>query len=158
MNKKVIPRYYKCYLDGTHWWRTYAASAGQAKQAYIRMLDGCADDCYLSILCRVDSPKTTQAFKDNAKYRGIPFAYVGMNVKIRGDKGIIVGHNSSANLDIYFLEGDFFLRRSEAKATYKAGNLALKYLLKIAPEDCTLKDVDFLLEKFRKTHKIEKEE
>ena len=106
MNKKVIPRYYKCSLDGKHWWRTYAASAGQAKQAYIRMLDGCADDCYLSILCRVDSPKTTQAFKDNAKYRNIPFAYVGMNVKIRGDKGIIVGHNSSANLDIYFLEGD----------------------------------------------------
>lgn len=57
MNKKVIPRYYKCSLDGKHWWRTYAASAGQAKQAYIRMLDGCADDCYLSILCRVDSPK-----------------------------------------------------------------------------------------------------
>ena len=33
MNKKVIPRYYKCSLDGKHWWRTYAASAGQAKQA-----------------------------------------------------------------------------------------------------------------------------
>lgn len=48
MNKKVIPRYYKCSLDGKHWWRTYAASAGQAKQAYIRMLDGCADDCYLT--------------------------------------------------------------------------------------------------------------
>ena len=95
MSGKLIPRYYKCSLDGKHWWSTYEASAGQAKQDYIRMLDGCADDCYLSILCRVDSPKTTQAFRDNAKYRNIPFAYVGMNVKIGGDKGIIVGHNSS---------------------------------------------------------------
>lgn len=51
----------------------------------------------------------------------------------------------------------FFLRRSESKATYKSGILALKYLLKIAPEDCTLKDIGFLLEKFIKTHKIEKE-
>lgn len=106
MNKKVIPRYYKCSLDGKHWWSTFATSTGQAKQAYIHMLDGCADDCFLSIICRVDSPKTTQAFKDNAKYRGIPFAYVGMNVKVHGNKGIIVGHNSSANLDVYFLEGD----------------------------------------------------
>lgn len=106
MSKNIIPKHYKCSLDGKHWWNTFASSSGQAKQAYIRMLDGCADDCYLSILCRVDRPKTTQAFKDNAKYRGIPFAYVGMNVKVGGDKGVIVGHNSSANLDVYFLEGD----------------------------------------------------
>lgn len=106
MKNGLIPRYYKCSLDGKHWWSTFATSAGQAKQAYIRMLDGCGDDCYLSILCRVDSPKTTQAFKDNAKYRGIPFAYVGMNVKVDGCKGVIVGHNSSANLDVYFHEGD----------------------------------------------------
>lgn len=105
MDKNIIPRYYKCSLDGEHWWSTFASSSGQAKQAYIRMLDGCYDNCYLSILCRVDSCKTSQEFKDNAKYRGISFAYVGMNVKVSGDKGIIVGHNSSANLDIYFLEG-----------------------------------------------------
>jgi len=106
MNKKVIPRYYKCSLDGKHWWRTYAASAGQAKQAYIRMLDGVQMIAiYLSCAVLI-AQKRHRQFKDNAKYRNIPFAYVGMNVKIRGDKGIIVGHNSSANLDIYFLEGD----------------------------------------------------
>ncbi len=106
MSKESIHRHYKCSLDGKHWWRTFASSPGQAKQDYIRMLDGCADGCYLSILCRVDGAKTSMAFKENAKYRGIGFAYVGMNVKVGGKKGLIVGHNSSANLDIYFLEGE----------------------------------------------------
>ena len=106
MSKNIIPRHYQCSLDGKHWWYTLASSPGQAKQDYIRMLDGCVDGCYLSIKCRVANAKTSEAFKENAKYRNIPFAYVGMNVKVGGNKGIIVGHNDSANLDIFFIEGD----------------------------------------------------
>lgn len=106
MGKITIPRQYKCSIDGIHWWNTFASSPGQAKQQYIQMLDGCYDDCYLYVRCRIDDCKTSQAFKENAKYRNVPFAYVGMNVKVEGHKGVIVRHNSSANLDIYFTEGD----------------------------------------------------
>lgn len=101
----TLPRCYKCSLDGENWWSTFAPSPGQAKQAYIRIMDGCADDAYLYILCRVSGAQTSEAFKENARNRGIPFSYVGMNVKVQGDKGVIAGHNSSANLDIYFVEG-----------------------------------------------------
>jgi hypothetical protein len=37
-----------------------------------------------------------------AKYRCIPFARVGMRVRVGDEMGTIVGHNSSSNLDVLF--------------------------------------------------------
>lgn len=46
------------------------------------------------------------SFRRNAQYRNIPFATIGMRVKV-GDKfGQIVGHNSSANLNVLFDSGE----------------------------------------------------
>lgn len=43
---------------------------------------------------------TSEEFRRNAKYRNIEFAYCGMRVMQGGKMGTIVGHNSSANLDV----------------------------------------------------------
>jgi hypothetical protein len=46
--------------------------------------------------------QTSEEFKLNAVYRGIEFAYCGMRVEVAGKPGVIIGHNSSANLDVLF--------------------------------------------------------
>lgn len=50
---------------------------------------------------------TSDDFKRNAEYRNIPFAYCGMMVKVGDETGYIVGHNSSANLDVLFRQGKY---------------------------------------------------
>lgn len=51
----------------------------------------------------------TEADKDSfarfAARRGIPFAQIGMDVKVAGEHGVIMGSNSSANLDVLFDDG-----------------------------------------------------
>lgn len=50
----------------------------------------------------------------------------------------------------------FFLEKTENKATYKAANAALEYLLKVGcTETQTLKGVKLLIEDFKKRYKIE---
>jgi len=38
----------------------------------------------------------------NARYRGVPFVRAGMAVEVDGQRGVIVGVNSSANWDVLF--------------------------------------------------------
>lgn len=95
---------YECSLDGNNWWSVNSTSYGQAKMSFYRMLD--MDIKYPLIKCRCSGlPYTSEDFKRNAKYRRIEFAYCGMVVAVDGEKGLIVGHNSSANLDVLFTEG-----------------------------------------------------
>lgn len=103
-------RPYLCWVDGSDHIGTqvFAETAGKARYRYWRdMLDVLPD--LLLIQCRVrlsaEGARTSDAFRRNALYRGIPFAYCGMNVKVGGKPGVIVGHNSSANLDILFANG-----------------------------------------------------
>lgn len=51
------------------------------------------------------SPRFLEQFRRTAEYRGVPFAYPGMRVKVGGHAGVIVGKNDSANFDVYFEEG-----------------------------------------------------
>jgi len=90
------------------WWCSYVAtSPSAAKYAhYLAMEYG---DSYEEMLnyfeVRLDGGPlypTTDAFRENAKYRGIPFAHCGMRVEVTGKPGTIIGHNSSANLDVLF--------------------------------------------------------
>lgn len=49
----------------------------------------------------------------------------------------------------------FFLRKAEAKATYKAANMALKYLQKVGcVETQTLKDIKLMIENLKKRQKL----
>jgi len=50
-------------------------------------------------------PQSSRTFAEMRIRRGIPFAYLGMTVKISGRRGIIVGVNASDNLDVLF-DGD----------------------------------------------------
>lgn len=106
MKKQGELKKYECSLDGQNWWSVNSTSYGKAKMAFLRMLD--MDIQYTMIKCKcVGNPYTSEDFKNNARYRGIDFAYCGMVVDVEGEKGLIVGHNSSANLDILFTEGRY---------------------------------------------------
>lgn len=82
-----------------------ARSRGRAKSQYLSILDMDGIE-YTDVRARVSGslPVTTQRFIENAKYREIPFARVGMRVQVGNEKGAITGHNSSANLDVLFDE------------------------------------------------------
>ena len=97
---------YECSLDGSHWSSFNATSYGKAKVQFYNYLDGDFD--YTYIRCRKVGPIfTSDEFIRNAKYRGIEFAYCGMVIKVAGENGIIVGHNSSANLNVFFPDGKY---------------------------------------------------
>ena len=90
------------------WWSEYVAtSPSQAKYRHWQAMDfyDSFSECFACFEVRlVGGPlwPTTDAFRENARYRGIPFAYCGMRVEVAGKPGVIVGHNSSANLDVLF--------------------------------------------------------
>ena len=99
-------RCYECSLDKKHWVKFNATSQGQAKMDFYHYLDGDFD--YLLIKCRVvGNVHTSEAFIRNAIYRKIEFAYCGMVVEMDGNKGVITGHNDSANLNVLFTEGKY---------------------------------------------------
>jgi len=81
-----------------------ARSASKAKYQYLIRLQDCWPDYqYTDLRVRkVGPPVTPEAFQRNAKYRGIETAYCGQRVTVGNSRGVIVGHNSSANLDILF--------------------------------------------------------
>jgi len=49
-----------------------------------------------------------EMFKRMKELRGIEFAYIGMSVEVNSRKGIIVGSNSSLNLDVCF-DGESYI-------------------------------------------------
>lgn len=104
MKKQGELRCYECSLGGDHWEPYNATSPGQAKSMFLMDLD--SDYNYTDVRCRLYGPAHTSIeFIKNARYRNIEFAYCGMVVEVDGAKGLIIGHNDSANLDILFTEG-----------------------------------------------------
>jgi hypothetical protein len=81
-----------------------ARTVGQAKMEYLRHLDGCFPNVkFTQITCRkVGGPVTSKHFIRNAEYRGLPQVRCGDAVKVGEARGVIVGHNSSANFDVLF--------------------------------------------------------
>lgn len=118
MKKQGELRKYECSLNGNDWWSCNATSYGKAKAEFYRMLD--MEIKYTWIKCRCTGlPYTSEDFIRNAKYRGIDFAYCGMVVAVDGAKGIITGHNSSANLDILFTDGKYKGQTLNCHPNYK---------------------------------------
>ena len=95
---------YKCSIDGEQWAVINAVSRGAAKSRFFRTFD--SDIEYTWVRCKANGlPYTSDEFKRNARYRGIEFAFVGMAVKVGDWNGVIVGHNSSSNLNVLFADG-----------------------------------------------------
>ena len=98
-------RAYACGIKGMEGSQIMnARSRGKAKSSFLCSLD--MDIPYTSIRCKdAGAPLTSERFMENARYRNIPFAYVGMRVEVDGKPGVITGHNSSANLNVLFDDG-----------------------------------------------------
>lgn len=84
-----------------------STSAGKAKVEHFRMVrEAWPGTKYTEIRVRkVGGPHTSERFKHNAAYRGMPDVRCGQRVKVGEAFGSIVGHNSSANFDVLFDEG-----------------------------------------------------
>lgn len=87
----------------------HGLTAGRARVSYFYELrDAWCEVDYKDIRSRkVGMPRTSAGFLRNATYRGVPFARVGQKVKVGAEFGIIVGHNSSANFDVFFPDGEY---------------------------------------------------
>lgn len=81
-----------------------ARTAGKAKYQYwLKITDSWPEIPITAMRARKHgSPYTSFEFERNAKYRGMPDVICGQRVKVGGDEGVIVGHNSSANFDVLF--------------------------------------------------------
>jgi len=51
---------------------------------------------------KIGQPRTSDEFRRNAAYRGMPDLECGQRVIVGEGRGVIVGHNSSANFDVLF--------------------------------------------------------
>lgn len=83
-------------------------SAGKAKAAYLADVRDCWPDVqFTDLFARKLGPAvTSDQFKRNALYRGMPEVRCGTRVLVataQGQaRGAIVGHNASANFDVLF--------------------------------------------------------
>lgn len=86
-----------------------ATSPGRAKARVFPDWKEIAPDCdFTGLRVRVlPYVVSSENFKRCLRYRGIPFAYIGMRVEVGGQPGVIVGHNGSANLDVEFTSGEW---------------------------------------------------
>lgn len=93
--------------DQSHYTIVNELTPGRANARFLRdVSDPWPNTKYTDILVRkVGAAHTSERFRQNAFYRGIPDARCGDAVKVGDDEGVIVGHNSSANLDILFTSG-----------------------------------------------------
>ena len=92
-------------VKGTNWTKIVnARTAGQAKRDYhLDVRESWPDVPYTAMRCRkVGAPHTSEQFKLNAQYRGMPGVRCGQRVKVGDARGVIVGHNDSANFDVLF--------------------------------------------------------
>lgn len=82
-----------------------STSIGRAKREFLINLDIDGIEFTDIRVRRLGAPVTTDDLRRIAEYRGVPFARAGMLVQVGGDRGRIIGHNSSANFDVLFEEG-----------------------------------------------------
>lgn len=144
MKKFALKSYRVVLFDDENYSRTITTtSPGKARYDYYMDIRDCYDMTFFEFIkkSKVYSnglPYTSPEFIQNAIYRRIPFAKCGMMVKGEGLIGYIVGHNSSANLDVLVTEGQYkggvvnmhpnsnvqyFNQNGNLIAHYKDGNL-----------------------------------
>ena len=98
---------YKVSVKGTDWTQIVnARTPGKAKSSYHRSVtDAWPDVPYTDLrCCKLGGPYTSERFRHNARYRGMPDLECGQRVEVNGNAGTIVGHNESANFEVLFDE------------------------------------------------------
>lgn len=82
-------------------------SAGKAKYRFWRdVTEPWPDTKFTEVRVRKIGPAhTSERFKANAEYRGMPDVRCGDRVLVGEHEGLIAGHNSSANFDVLFTSG-----------------------------------------------------
>jgi hypothetical protein len=101
-----------------------AASRGAALYEYLLHVRDCWPDVkYTDLRARKIGPShTSEQFKLNAAYRGMPDLRCGQRVLVNGCEGVVVGHNGSANFDVLF----------DPESKFKGARL------NVHPSDCKL--------------------
>lgn len=92
-------------VSGADWTRTVNAhTRGQAKSWYYHeVLDAYPDLPWTAIRARkAGRPRTSPDFARNARYRGWAGVQCGQRVLVGRARGVIVGHNASANFEVLF--------------------------------------------------------
>lgn len=79
-------------------------TAGRAKREYLdRLLDAGWGFTFVDLRVQKLGPcHTSEQFRSNARYRGVPNVECGQRVIVGVGRGVIVGHNASANFDVLF--------------------------------------------------------
>jgi hypothetical protein len=99
-----------CFLvsvAGTEWAEyVNERTAGRAKVRYWRrVIDAWPDVPFTKMRARrVGAPHTSEQFKRNARYRGLPELTCGDCVRVGDAHGVIVDHDASANFVVLFDE------------------------------------------------------
>lgn len=97
---------FACSVAGTNWGDEIinARTRGRAKYQYHRdVTDAWPDVPFTAIRARkIGEAHTSPDFIRNAQYRGLPAVRCGQRVTVGNARGLIVGHNSSANFDVLF--------------------------------------------------------
>lgn len=98
------------YRDDPHETVINAPSAGKARYEYLMdVRDVAPDATFADIKVRkIGTAHTSERFKHNAAYRGMPDVRCGQRVIACGVNGVIVGHNDSANFEVLFAEDSEF--------------------------------------------------
>jgi len=96
---------YEVNVKGQNWQSIInAPSVGKAKYYYLlQVQDPWPSVRFVDLICRkLGPPHTSESFKRNACYRGLPNVRCGDRVTVNGCNGTIVGHNSAANFQVLF--------------------------------------------------------
>jgi hypothetical protein len=92
-------------VAGREWAETVnARTSGQAKSEYFQgVRESWPGIPFTALRCRkIGRPHTSKRFEACASYRGLAGLQCGQRVVVGGARGVIVGHNSSANFDVLF--------------------------------------------------------
>lgn len=95
---------YEVSVAGTDWSMVVnERTRGRAKRAYhLDVIDAWPDVPFTAMRARKLGPaQTSAAFDHCAKSRGVDL-HCGQAVLVNGCRGVVVGHNSSANFDVLF--------------------------------------------------------
>jgi hypothetical protein len=96
-------------VKGTDWTQIVnARTPGKAKKVYHRQVtEAWPDVPFTAMRCRkIGRPHTSERFRQNARYRGMPDVECGQRVRVGKSRGVIVGHNESANFNVLFDDED----------------------------------------------------